>query len=77
MPLLLCHLIVSTIFPAFICEITQCSFCPVLKNGFAAIDLAEGMQARTQGGVRWVRTNPPLRSQLQNDSAPFLNKLSI
>ena len=34
-------------------------------------------QARTQGGVRWVRTNPPLRIQLQNDSAPFLNKLSI
>ena len=29
------------------------------------------------GGVRWVRTNPPLSSQLQNDSAPFLNKLSI
>ena len=29
------------------------------------------------GGVRWVRTNPPFRSQLQNDSAPFLNKLSI
>ena len=29
------------------------------------------------GGVRWVRTNPPLRIQLQNDSAPFLNKLSI
>ena len=24
-----------------------------------------------------MRTNPPLRSQLQNDSAPFLNKLSI
>ena len=37
---------------------------------------AWAMQARTQG-VRWVRTNPPLRSQLQNDSAPFLNKLSI
>ena len=24
-----------------------------------------------------MRTNPPFRSQLQNDSAPFLNKLSI
>ena len=24
-------------------------------------------QARTQGGVRWVRTNPPLRNQLQNN----------
>ena len=24
-----------------------------------------------------MRTNPPLRSQLNNDSAPFLNKLSI
>ena len=24
-------------------------------------------QARTQGGVHWVRTNPPMRSQVQND----------
>ena len=26
-----------------------------------------------RGGVRWVRTNPPLKSQLQNNLAPFVN----
>ena len=49
---------------------------PIFKKGDPS--QAHNYQARTQeGGVRWVRTNPPLRSQLQNDSAHFLNKLSI
>ena len=48
------------------------------RGGLKTVVVTTYYQARTQGGgVRWVRTNPPLRSQLQNDSAPFLNKLSI
>ena len=36
------------------------------------------LQARTQGGgVRWVRTNPPLRSQLQNDKGSLFCKLDV